>query len=241
MSRRGAIVVVAGIVAVSLLAVRGLMQGAAGKAFLAERFPLRRLVVTGEFSHLTAAGIRDRMAPLVGGGFFLTDVGRLRESLLSEPWVDEVEIRRRWPDVLVVSVRERRAVARAHGGGLVDTRGRLFFPFGADADALSILPELDMPAHDGRLDVGLLARLQERLRPTGRRLAFVRVDRRRALRLGLVGGPELRLGREDREARLARFVRFHERLQAVVGGDLKVVDLRYDNGLAVVRSGNGKG
>ncbi len=171
----------------------------------------------------------------------MSDVDRLRRAVLEDPWIREVGIRRRWPDTLEFSLRERRAIARWARGGLVDEQGRPFRPGGLDDATFARLPLVDMPLHAGRIDVGLLDRLQTRLRPIDARIESVALDRRGALRLRLEGGPELRLGRQDRLARLARFVRFHDRLQARLGAGIGVVDLRYDNGLAVARGPAAKG
>ena len=212
-----------------------------GRTLLADHFPLRRLAVSGRFVHVTASAVRDRIAPLTRGGFFLSDIGRLRRAVLEDPWVSEVVIRRRWPDTLEFRIRERRAIARWSGGGLVDEQGRPFRPAGFDEKALARLPSVAMPLHDGRIDVALLRRLRNRLAPLGQRIDSLVLDRRRALRLRLAGGPELRLGSEDREVRLARFVRFRDRLRARLGDAIGVVDLRYDNGLAVARPRRDKG
>ncbi len=235
--------IVFGLFAVVLSVAGGFVLSAneSGRALLAERFPLHRLVVSGAFAHVTAADVRDRIAPLTRGGFFLIDVDRLRQAVLADPWVSEVDVRRRWPDTLEFSLRERRAIARWARGGLVDEHGEPFRPVGFDEAAFVRLPSIEMPLHNGRIEVALLKRPQARLPPPDQRLESVVLDRRRALRLRLAGGPELRLGREDQEARLSRFVRFHDRLQARTGHVPGVVDLRYDNGLAVSRPRVGKG
>jgi cell division protein FtsQ len=59
------------------------------------------------------------------------------------------------------------------------------------------------------------------------------VSPRRAWQLKLDSGLTLELGREQVEARLARFVGAYDRTLGRLGGGINHVDLRYANGFAV--------
>ncbi|HSB20627.1 MAG TPA: FtsQ-type POTRA domain-containing protein [Anaeromyxobacteraceae bacterium] len=74
-----------------------------------------------------------------GDNLLLADVDAMSRALLRHPWVAAVEIRRRWPPALEVSVRERRAVAMVDLGGLylVDRDG-LPFKRAAPGDGLDL-------------------------------------------------------------------------------------------------------
>jgi cell division protein FtsQ len=61
----------------------------------------------------------------------------------------------------------------------------------------------------------------------------VQVNARRAWQLRLRDGLTLELGREDIEARLARFVALHDRTIGRLDRRIDYVDLRYANGFAV--------
>jgi cell division protein FtsQ len=61
----------------------------------------------------------------------------------------------------------------------------------------------------------------------------VRVSPRRAWQLRLDNGLTLELGREQIEARLARFVGAYDRTLGRLGRRIEHVDLRYSNGFAV--------
>jgi cell division protein FtsQ len=61
----------------------------------------------------------------------------------------------------------------------------------------------------------------------------VSVSSRRAWQIRLDGGTVLELGREQVEARLARFVAAYERTVGRLGRRIEYVDLRYPGGFAV--------
>ena len=77
-------------------------------------------------------------------GFFNLDVDAVRIALLAEPWVNDVTVKRIWPDSIHVTVIEQLPAARWKEKGLLNTAGQYFEP-----DAASIpsnLPLLSGPA-----------------------------------------------------------------------------------------------
>jgi hypothetical protein len=62
---------------------------------------------------------------------------------------------------------------------------------------------------------------------------MVQLTPRRAWQVKLDKGPTIELGREDIEARLARYIALHERTVGVLKRRIEYVDLRYANGFAV--------
>jgi cell division protein FtsQ len=75
--------------------------------------------------------------------------------------------------------------------------------------------------------------MQTELADTGQQIQKIRVDARRSWTIFMASGLELRLGREDEHLRLQRFVDvFGEYFQPKLE-QIKYVDMRYTNGLAV--------
>lgn len=92
------------------------------------RLPLRVVEVKGELQHLTHALVRDTASAAIDGGFFTCDMQRLRAAILAMAWVDDVSIRRVWPDKLSMTVTEHVPLARWGDDGLIDVRGHVFRP-----------------------------------------------------------------------------------------------------------------
>ena len=197
----------------------------------AERWPMQRLQVTGEFQHVPDAAIREAVLSHVGEGFFAVRLSDVRSAVAALPWVKEVEVRKRWPDLLEVAVVEHRAFARWGGDRLLSDRGELF-----TVEAATIptgLPELAGP--DAQVDevVALYQNAIERFRSTSARVRGVSLSARGGWDIELLDGTDVVLGRNDPERRLARFARLLPQLQATEGRALLRADLRYTNGFAL--------
>ena len=217
-------------VAALMVLVAGLW---AGWAWLRDpaHLPLRQLQIVGEFRHLDENELRQAVAPLAVGGFFSVDVDAVREAAEALPWVRRVRVRRVWPDTLRLQVVEQEAVARWGERGLLNRHGELFQPPAEDIDPR--LPLLQGPEALRERVMRRYARVVARLRPLGLEVARLELNERRAWRLVLDDGLELRLGREETERRLGRFIKAWPKVFADAGRAAEHVDLRYSNGFAV--------
>src|SRR5690606_8520862 len=79
------------LVALPLVAV---VQGWIG----AERWPLRTLRINDDLQQVDPAAVREAVLPYAQAGFFAVPLDEVREAVVRLPWVDEVEVSKRWPD-----------------------------------------------------------------------------------------------------------------------------------------------
>jgi cell division protein FtsQ len=131
------------------------------------RWPMRQLVVTGEFRQVSDTRVRSAVMPLVQDGFFAVDLDQVRVELAKLPWVQRVEVRKRWPDRLEVSLVEYKPLARWGSNRMLSENGELFpAPKGLGAN----LPLFDGPdsrasdliAFHRQLEPDLVGRLRDR-------------------------------------------------------------------------------
>lgn len=202
-------------------------------------FALRTIEVKTPVAHVTEAQIRLVAERQVRGTFFTVDLDAVRDSLEMLPWVREARVERRWPDTLVVSLTEHVPLARWNDDALVSEAGEVFVA----ADSAK-LPRLSGPEESADEVVGAYRRHQADLDRIGMRISELRLSPRWAWRIRLDNGMQLALGREQTDARLARFVDLYPRLFAAspataadaapVEPVLPVaVDLRYPDGFAL--------
>lgn len=193
--------------------------------------PIRNVKVEGAFRHLDAAELKRTVAAHVGGGFFAVDIDAIRRAVARRPWVDQVWVRRVWPDTLHIRVREHVALARWGERGLVSERGVWFDapqePFTRE------LPVLSGPEGLQAVLAGRFLALRDSLAPLGLRPVRIQVTERRAWRIRLDNGIEVRLGRGDVDELMERFVALYPRVLAEAAPRVETVDLRYTNGFAV--------
>jgi len=206
---------------------------AAGLARLQDpaTMPIREVRMEGEFREVSPQRLQALVQAAIDGGFFTVDVGRVRSALLAEPWVAAADVQRVWPDALVVTVRERIAVARWRGAALLDAGGVVFSPPPATMPAG--LPVLEGRAGSERLLLDRFRELEELLAGSGLIVRRLGRSGRGAWRFELAGGPVVIVGREEFRARLRRFVASLEQLRAYGMTAIDAIDLRYTNGLAI--------
>ena len=202
--------------------------------------PLRSIEMEAPMQRVTAMQIEAAMRGALSGGFLSVDIGRLQRALESLPWVDQARVRRVWPAGLHVRISEQVAAARWGESGLLNTRGELF-----DSDVRQMpaeLPLLAGPIGTEQQVARLYFEYRTRLLPLGMRIDGVTLDPRGAWRMHLSNGVELRLGREQPEQRMERFLRAAAPIVNARASELAYVDLRYSNGFALGwREGAGDG
>lgn len=200
------------------------------KIELDRMLPIQSVKIEGEFDFLNKERLRDRAIPVVKGGFFKVNLFEVRNALVDLPWVEDVSVRRQWPDNLLVRVIEKKPVVLWGENGVVSAKGELFMP----AQKPSVkLPHLSGPQGQHKLMLQELARMQAWLSGTGLYIKNIELDARRSWTLTMVSGMELRLGRKQMHERLNRFVSVYKETLEIEKREIKHIDMRYTNGFAV--------
>lgn len=193
--------------------------------------PIRTVKVEGAFRHLNEDELQRAVAGHVHSGFFGVDIEAVRNAVSERPWVDSVQVRRMWPDRLYIHVSEHQPLARWGEHGLLNVNGVWF---GAEqAPFVDTLPLLVGPRGFERQLAQRYQTFEAALRPVGVRPARLVVSDRRAWKMTLDNGMELRFGRGDVEALLQRFARVYPSVLTKSAPRIAAVDLRYTNGFAV--------
>jgi len=191
-------------------------------------FSLREVRVGGELKRVTRDQIEDVVRRELRGNFFTINLAATRVAFERLPWVRNVNVRRQWPARLDVALEEHEPLARWANTALVNTHGEVF-QAAYDGD----LPVFVGPDGAAR-EIAIQYRYFRRsLGMIGEAPVQVQVTPRRAWQVKLASGLTLALGRENIEARLARFVAVYERTLGQLGRRIDYVDLRYANGFAV--------
>lgn len=194
-----------------------------------ERF--RALEITGELERVSAAEVRAALQPHIEKGFAGIDMRAARESVEALPWVADAAVRRQWPGVLVVELREQRPVATWFGTALMNAHGEVFIDGAAGLSG--VLPDVGGPAGSQQVMIQRLEELRAAVSASELELRRLLRTERRAERFWLANGVEVRLGRRDAELRLNRFLNVAWPVLRTRAGEVAYVDMRYTNGFAV--------
>ncbi len=249
--------------AAMLIAAAAVMALCASAAVWASRRPMFALksirvepdilfgaTATQPFRHLDAVTLHSQAIPTIlastRGNFFTADLEVVRRAFESVSWVRRAQVRREWPDRLIVKIEEHQVLATWDDGRLVNTFGELFTanPAEAEEDSEDPLPELAGPVGTERdvasryLDFkSWLARLA--LAPDQ-----VTLSPRYAWRVhannGTSTGLTIELGRErDGSTVPDRIVRMLNAWPQLTSRWSKptLIDLRYPNGFALRAEG----
>lgn len=220
-----------------VLAVGSVAASAIGLALLVQwmqdprAWPLNKVQVEGQFQHLQQTGLEDEIAPLLEQGFFVVDVAEIQQQLGSLPWVNDVSVRRVWPDRITVSIVEQKAVARWGNNGFLNQQAEVFIP--SSPVDIAGLSQLAGPQGYEQRVLDMYRKLQILLQPLRLAVDDLQLDARRAWHVTLSNGLVLEIGRGQPVERMSRFVRVYPSILAAGSGRVIAVDLRYSNGFAV--------
>lgn len=199
--------------------------------FASQRWPVRKIELRAEYSHVSAEQIRAAVANHLGKGFFAVRLAEVQKAISELPWVERVEARKQWPDTLRLTVYERQPFARWGESRLLSRTGELFEVPGTDT--MQGMPQLAGP--DERLAdvIAFHAECVREFTGSGLSVRAVELSARGSWSLTLSSGALIEIGRVDAQARLKRFLDVWPKLAAGSDGPLVYVDLRYENGFAL--------
>jgi len=200
--------------------------------FAQERWPIRNLQVEAEFNHVGAEQIRAAAKNYLGTGFFAIKLDDVRAAVAALPWVERVEVRKRWPDTLEMRVLEQQPFARWGDKQLIGRNGSLLSAPGTET--IQGLPQLSGPDSALADVIDFYQKTLTTLSGSGLALAGVSLSARGSWAINLVDGSEILLGQRDIDDHLQRFLDVFPRLAAGrATNTFARADLRYANGFAI--------
>lgn len=190
-------------------------------------FQVRQVDISGT-QRVTSEQTRLVIADYVKGSLFDLNLDRIRAGFGKLPWVRAVDVRRVWPNRLVVRLEEHQPLARWNEDALLDTHGDVFM---AATDMK--LVRLAGPEGSNQQVRAEWQQFSRILSPLRRSVVNLTLDDRQSWQMVLDNGTRIELGRQDMDARLSRWVRLMPQMQAWLPQPLVRVDLRYPQGIAV--------
>ena len=197
------------------------------------RHPVRQIVVSGKLTNIDRGRLRlILLKDLQGQSWLSLSLPGVRRSLGALSWVEDAAVAREWPWQLRVTVTELQAVAKWQAGSLLAADGsvitskrngawpnliQLHGPAGSEAKVFAeyklLLPQF--AAAHGIADLSLSDSGQWSLQTKS--------------------GIKIELGRDSIRLRLQRVLAALTQLEAAGNTEIKYIDTRYPNGLAVLR------
>ncbi len=204
------------------------------KSMSIKLMPIRYVRIEGNFQYLDKNSLKQQLLPLVKTGLFAADINGIQRTAKKMAWIDDVKVKRVWPDTIDIKLSEQQPAAIWGKDGVLNNRGELFKP--NNIEALAYLPQLFGPPGLEKRLFNIMQGLQLALLDQSLELRRFIVNNRRSWKLMLVNGMELQLGRIDP---LQKFQRLMKSLPVLASSQqngfetISKIDLRYPNGFAV--------
>ena len=193
--------------------------------------PVDRVAITGTLQHIDKNVLIEQLKPMLNEGFVLLDLDAIRKQLEQEPWIDQVRVVRRWPNQVLIDIREQQPIARWGQAGFLNHRGQLFEP--RLMPKVNNLPLLDGPVGESEQVMNNFRSLTELLRERNLQLYSLLLDERGNWVAVLEGDVKITLGQDQIMSKMRRFMRSYQNALVADFERVESIDMRYSNGLAV--------
>lgn len=204
-------------------------------------FLVTNVDVGGTLDYTDREALMARVSQYTEQSLLTLDIEAVQSQVEELPWVRLAHVGRSAPGRLTIRVEEHEPVARWNDDSLISKRQILFSPPQLDSGSaeyaewrthFTALPKLGGidSRHEAVLDQ--YRHYSQLLAPVGGKLSSVVEDERQSQVLNVNDNIIVRLGFENRELRIRRFIDVYERLVVPLNGQSAQFDMRYTNGFA---------
>ena len=195
-------------------------------------YPIRAVEVQGVKDERRQQEVQVTLSESVSDeNFFSVSLADIYRQARALEWVADVEVRRQWPDRLIIRIDERVPVAVWNDDLLVSNAGQTFSAL--SKYSIGTLPKLFGPGDRLMTVLDYYHSMSKVLAPVGRKIARIDVDARLTARMTLDDETMIVVDRENYARKLRRFVNLYDSILATDSRSLAKADLRYSDGMAV--------
>ena len=200
--------------------------------------------VAGEtLSHIKKSLVKQQVLETVQGNFFSVKLEGVKRGFESMPWVRHANVRRVWPNGLVISIEEQKPFGTWSGtqsNQLMNTHGELFTGRVSEVGDSMTLIDFDGPEDSSQEVMRLYQKANAWFKAWDTDVKSLSLSERYAWHVKLSNGMKIEFGREEEnsdktltEDRIARLFKYWPQVQEKWANRVDAIDLRYVNGFAV--------
>jgi cell division protein FtsQ len=193
-------------------------------------FPINNLKIEAPYHFISRHHIQRILQPYLNQSFLVFSEKNLMTDIKKISWTESVRVKKVWPDHVIVQILERNPVA-IYNNMLLSEKGDLFKPL--KMKKFSVYPRFYGPKTQQKDILHIYEKLSKLLKTQDLFISAIHLRENQAWDITLNTGVKLRLGKQDIEQRLNRFVQVYPRLFAARFDQIVSIDLRYPNGIAV--------
>jgi len=195
------------------------------------KYPIKIVKIVGDFHYLEQQKLKKVLNIYMTDNFFQVDLEKIKNEAEMMPWIEEVWVRKAWPDTVILRLQERKPVASWGTDRLVSERKEIF-----DAHIKSgknQLPVLWGADQQAPLMIDRYNQMRNVLSIADLNIAVLELEERFSWRVTLVNGIKLVVDEANCMKKMKAFVALYNNMSDVDRPYIDKVDLRYDNGLAI--------
>ena len=193
--------------------------------------------------HISKPIVKQQVLETVQGNFFSVRLEDVKRGFESMPWVRHANVRRVWPNGLVVSIEEQKPFGTWGGVDshtLMNIHGELFAGRASEVSDEVHLIDFYGPSDAGKEVMSLYEKATAWFKPWDVEVKSLALTDRYAWHVKLSNGMKVEFGRDEEssdknltEERVARLFKYWPQVQEKWANLVDAVDLRYANGFAV--------
>ena len=210
-------------------------------------FVLRQVViepVVGQtLKHINKPVVKQQVLETVQGNFFSVRLEDVKRGFESMPWVRHANVRRVWPNGLIVSIEEQKPFGTWGGADshiLMNIHGELFAGRTSDlGDGIQLI-DFNGPEDASKEVMRLYEKANAWFKPWDAEVKNLTLSERYAWHVKLSNGMKVEFGRDEEssdktltEDRVARLFKYWPQVQERWANRVDAIDLRYANGFVV--------
>ena len=193
--------------------------------------------------HINKSVVKRQVLETVQGNFFSVRLEDVKRGFESMPWVRHANVRRVWPNGLIVSIEEQKPFGTWGGPdshALINNHGEIFAGRVSEVSDDVRLVDFHGPDDAGKEVMSLYEKANNWFKPWGAEVVSLALTERYAWHIKLSNGIKVEFGRDEEssdktltEERVARLFKYWPQVQEKWPNRIDAVDLRYANGFAV--------
>ncbi|MAD07971.1 MAG: hypothetical protein CMP86_11235 [Gammaproteobacteria bacterium] len=191
--------------------------------------PIDTIVIEGDLTPAEQVAMQEQIGGLDLPGILSLDLPGFEAQLQQMDWARRVDVRRRWPNKLVIYVYKESPVAQWYDHTFLSADGDILqLP-----DQYDQLPKLSAQLSSPRESMEIFRLLQQYAARQGLAILELTETAQGEWQVGFESGTVLHLGAVELEARMNRFLRAYVNIIQQQQRPVAYVDARYPSGVAV--------
>lgn len=180
--------------------------------------------------------IHQALTPFMGQSFWKMDLDLIQANLTRLDWVYSADVKRQWPDKLLVQIDEQQPVVRWKNAALLNKHGEVFYP--VDIETFAHFVKLSGAEQRSRELLKKLSGFQRAFSQLNWVIKHLKEHADGVWQIEFVDAPMVILDQDEWQHKLTRFIAAYSKIQVDVRNRASQFDLRYSNGFVIKQKSN---